>query len=179
MEHVMLDLETLGIQPGSAVVQIGAVDFDLNGNMGEGFNANISPRSCGEAGLTFDPDTICWWMGQPDAARSSVFTKAAPSLRAGIGRFNDWMNHVNGSIVWGNGAGFDNVLLSCAYHKLGMTRPWHYRNDRDMRTLTSLAKLMSIDVPWQRVGTLHVALDDAKTQALWTQKVLMQMKGMF
>ncbi len=178
MKHIMLDLETMGTKPGSAITQIGAVDFDLDGNMGEGFSVNISLRSCGAHGLTFDPDTIGWWMGQDDAARRSVFEGAKHDLKQALKMFANYVKGVKGQFMWGNGSTFDNVLLTCAYEKVATDRPWHFRDDRDMRTVRSLGKMMGIDVDslWQRVGTAHVALDDAKTQARYVQSIMMQMR---
>lgn len=176
MKHIMMDLETMGTSPGSAITQIGAVDFDLEGGMGEGIKINISLRSCGAYGLTFDPDTIGWWMKQEDAARRSVFEGPKYDLPRALVKFANYVQHVKGKFMWGNGATFDNVLLTCAYDKVSTDRPWHFRDDRDMRTVTSLAKMMGIEVPWERIGVAHDALDDAKTQALWTQRVLMKMR---
>ena len=176
MKHIMLDLETMGTKPGSAITQIGAVDFDLEGGMGEGFSVNISLRSCGEHGMTFDPDTIGWWMKQEEAARRAVFEGAKYDLKRGLQTFAKYVRDVEGQFMWGNGAGFDNVLLACAYDKIALDRPWKFWDDRDMRTVVSLAKMMGIDVPWERVGVAHVALDDAKTQALYVQRVLKEMR---
>lgn len=176
MKHIMLDLETMGTKPGSAITQIGAVDFDLEGNMGGGFSVNISLRGNADCGLTFDPDTIGWWLDDDRAeARRSVFKGPSHDLKRGLQMFSKYVKDVKGQFMWGNGATFDNVLLTCAYDKVPTDRPWHFRDDRDMRTVVSLVKMMGIDVPWTRVGVAHVALDDAKTQALYVQRAL---KGM-
>ena len=58
---VMIDLETLGIQPGSVIRSIGAVVFDpVTNTLGSTFYQNICADSCKKAGLTTDPDTIKW-----------------------------------------------------------------------------------------------------------------------
>ena len=53
---------------------------------------------------------------------------------------------------------------------LGMSRLWHYRQDRDMRTIMDLIPrdiLKEIKDKYPREGTHHNALDDAKSQAIW------------
>ncbi len=61
MNHLMLDLETWGTAPGSALRSIGAVFFDLDGKTGETFYRNIDKQSCLDAGLKIDPATVSWW----------------------------------------------------------------------------------------------------------------------
>ena len=63
--------------------------------------------------------------------------------------------------VWSNGAGFDNVVLSSAFRRIGMEQPWPFRNDRCYRTM----KAQHPEVKMQRVGTHHNAVDDAESQA--------------
>lgn len=63
--------------------------------------------------------------------------------------------------VWGNGAAFDNVILASAYRRVTAGTPWQYWNDRCYRTV----KALHPDVPMQRTGDHHNALDDAISQA--------------
>ena len=63
--------------------------------------------------------------------------------------------------VWGNGASFDNVILSESYYRAAILRPWPFWKDRCYRTI----KTIYPDVELVRSGTHHNALDDARTQA--------------
>lgn len=63
--------------------------------------------------------------------------------------------------IWGNGADFDNVILASVYKRIGMEQPWLYRNNRCYRTL----KALHPEIPIERVGTHHNAVDDAESQA--------------
>ncbi len=67
--NIMLDLETMGNTPTSAIIAIGAVRFDkkIKGK----FYGVIDLESCLEDGLTVDASTIMWWMQQSDAARKA------------------------------------------------------------------------------------------------------------
>ena len=169
MKNVMLDLETMGTHVGAAVVAIGAVEFD-GARLGREFYNAVSLASCLEAGLTVDGDTVSWWLEQSDAARGALLTHRV-TLEAALNGFSKWLP--KNTCVWGNGATFDNVLLTEAYRRAGINRPWHYRNDRDMRTYVFTAKGMGIDVSKLVTyeGDKHNALDDARNQARLVQAI--------
>ena len=157
--NIMLDLETLGICPGSVILSIGAVEFDMSGIHRE-FYTNIDSMSSQDAGCTIDASTVKWWMLQSSTARAALFV-APTQLDIALDSFTEWLPDTLGGI-WGNGANFDNVLLVKAYRILGKTAPWSFRKDRCYRTIKSLAP----DISLKRVGTHHNSLNDAKTQAL-------------
>lgn len=160
--HVMLDLETMGTTPGSAIVAIGAVRFDPEtgtvGGDGREFYTAVDLASCLEAGLTVDGGTVLWWLEQEDAARRALFTAPTP-LRVALEDFAGWCPE--DCQMWGNGAAFDNVILAAAYKALDRRQPWAFWNDRCYRTMKALSSVASPKF----AGTRHNALDDAKHQA--------------
>jgi exodeoxyribonuclease VIII len=160
----MVDLETLGNGSNAVIIALGAVEFG-NGQLGREFYMNIDPQSCVDAGLKMDVSTVMWWMQQSDQARAA-FKKPGAPLELVLCEFSSWFP--SGSVLWGNGATFDNVILDNAYKALNGKRPWHYTKDRCYRTLKNLRP----DVTQERVGTHHNALDDAKFQALHAIKIM-------
>ncbi len=56
-------------------------------------------------------------------------------------------------------------LLREAYELVDMECPWHYRDDRDMRTIVGLADTWDITSNIEFEGTRHHALNDAVYQA--------------
>lgn len=65
MNHLMVDLETMGNGPYAPVISIGAVFFDLKtGETGEDFSVNISLESSMRYRARPDASTILWWMEQ-------------------------------------------------------------------------------------------------------------------
>jgi len=154
----MLDLETLGNKPGSVIVAIGAVKFG-NREILDSFYERIDAASCLHLGLRLDISTVLWWMRQNDAARHEI-TQPGSNLIEVLMRFSAWLGDPDAE-VWGNGASFDNVLLSDAYDHAQLPRPWKYYNDRCYRTVKNLHPA----VVMARRGTHHNALDDAKSQA--------------
>jgi hypothetical protein len=170
MTHVMLDLETWGTGPGSALRSIGACVFDpelgygsLSDDSHDIFYANIDRASCEAEGLTIDPDTVFWWSQQSDEAQAALLTEPQP-LRIVIAEFKIWWFQRGAKFVWSNGASFDEVLWRAACEKVGVRPPWHYRNVRDTRTIWDVAGIDPKNI--QRSGTKHNALTDARHQAL-------------
>lgn len=161
----MVDIETFGQTPGSIITSIGAVLFDENQSYPDvAYYQRVCPKSCMEIGLTFDPETVQWWLRQSDEARSEMTNKDRLPIKEALVLLNQFFAQVPRRMlcVWGNGASFDNTLLPAAYRACGMPQPWEFWNDRCYRTM----KNMFPKVPLQkRLGTHHNALDDAVTQA--------------
>lgn len=160
--HIMLDLETLGTSPGSVITSIGAVRFVNTGWRSllrrSTFQRTVDIQSCIDAGLTVDADTIKWWMEQPDEARMQ-FQNTGQSLEGALRSLARWMDKPDE--IWGNGSDFDNSILASAYKTVGMPYPWKGLVHRCYRTI----KKQHPEILLERVGTHHVAVDDAKSQA--------------
>jgi len=160
--HIMVDLETMGATPGSAIISLGAVAFDpVAGTLGEEFYRVISLRSCDRAGLTIEPDTVLWWLRQSDAARAQLASPDAETLADVLGWFAAWWRRQRGQFIWGHGANFDEPLLSWAFRAAHVAVPWKYWDARCTRTLFALTG----ERPDRDKGVHHNALDDAKAQA--------------
>ena len=158
MKHIMLDLETLGNNPNSVIVAIGAVAFDSNGITDE-FYCAVDSESCVQSGLTMDASTVEWWMEQSVEARAVFADENKVSIQQALLNFSEFCG--KDDFVWGNGASFDNVILSNAYKKCRLPQPWMFWNDRCYRTIKSIYRNLAL----QRIGTYHNALHDAESQA--------------
>ncbi len=167
MNHIMLDLETMGTGPNAAIVAIGAVEFELTkagGQLGDSFYQCISLESAMAEGGQVDAGTVLWWLKQSDAARA-MFAQPAFVHGVALVGFSKWMTkrgETKNMRVWGNGASFDNVILASAYRRAGLQLPWNSFNDRCYRTVKSMHPAAPAI---QRTGTHHNALDDAINQA--------------
>ena len=141
--HIMIDIETLGTEPGSVITQIGAVAFFADHNAPfELFRIDILAQSCVDLGLTMSPATIAWWMQQGDEARKSMELgmRGGRTVKAALLELDQWIEQYAGphTKVWGNGASFDLVLLRSAYKVCDMTPPWSYRQEMCFRTVRGL-----------------------------------------
>jgi DNA polymerase III epsilon subunit-like protein len=169
---ISFDLETLGVDPGCVITQIGACAFDVDDPIAERqqFNTFVDPQSCLDLGMTIKWTTIAWWLVQPEAARNAMITKDTQHISLALTELSRWIAAVADPklvCVWGHGATFDISLLEDAYRRCHLPVPWFYRNVRDLRTLRALAPdSLVLTAP---SGTLnaHVAVDDAIMQADW------------
>lgn len=73
MNHLMIDLETMGSGPYAPIISIGAVFFDPNaGAIGDDFQVNVSLESSMRFRARPDASTILWWMEQGEDARKAL-----------------------------------------------------------------------------------------------------------
>lgn len=168
MIDIMADIETLSVKSNAAIMAIGAVKFDpVARQIIDRFYSRVDPQSCIDVGLAVDSSTIQWWLKQSEEARSQFYDKLPP-LRDALNGFAYWLrsdDKLDKKIsyrVWGNGATFDNVILTNAYKSMGMERPWDYMGDRCYRTIKSLFP----QIRPRDYGTAHRADHDAEAQAL-------------
>lgn len=170
MNHVMVDLETLGTTPGCPILSIGAVRFDPETNsLGEEFYTNVDLQDCLSSGLKIDGATFYWWLQQSLSARVSLSDKRL-SLFDALVTLGDFID--TGQQIWAHGASFDLAVLSSAYATLNISKPWDFRNERDTRTILDLA---SMRMP--QIENAHHALADAKSQAITIMKALRSLKS--
>ena len=171
----MLDLETLGNKPGSVIGAIGAVTFG-DGKIISEFYQRVDAQSCIDAGLKMDVSTVMWWLAQGGEARAEM-VKEGFALQEILRWFSQRLAEASPDpedvVLWGNGAAFDNVLLAAAYDACRRDRPWKCWNDRCYRTVKALFPA----VPFQRVGTHHNALDDARSQAMHLMAIRQHAEG--
>lgn len=155
-DRVMVDIETLGLEPGCAILSIGAVRFDADG-VGDEFYQSVDLQSCQDAGLTIDAGTLDWWLGQDDAI-TGVLTGGL-NLDATLVGFTEFYGLAEE--IWANSPSFDCEILEAAYAAVGREEPWGFRDERCVRTLRSLPGAVDVEMD----GEEHHALDDAKQQA--------------
>jgi len=157
MKRVMLDIETLGTDPGAAILSVGACTFDTDG-VGETLHRSVGLQHCEAAGLEIDAETLQWWLDQDDAAAVDLITTGAPlaTVLENLTAFCDGADE-----VWANSPKFDGAILEAAYGALDWPTPWEFYELRDVRTVRQLPGAVELE----QEGTEHDALDDAVHQA--------------
>jgi len=74
MTDHMIDLESLGLGPRAAVMEIACVSFDINlsgeGQLHQVFQADVDATSCLRYWGEIDPATVDWWKEQDCPMRS-------------------------------------------------------------------------------------------------------------
>lgn len=169
--RVMVDLETTGRYAGCGILSIGACTFGHHGERKQ-FYVRIDPDSNLIYGLANDADTMAWWAKQPTQTYQEAWGGKMNLVEA-LENFAHWLEELAGDgntvELWGNGADFDNAILTYAYAACDMQQPWNFRNSRCFRTLKALFPEVQ---PPHSLGTHHVAIDDAIYQADHAEAIL-------
>jgi hypothetical protein len=192
MNHVMLDLETLGVGSDACILSIGAVRFDpYTGKVREELYMPVSDRTG-----KIDLDTVKWWSKQDQGVFREAFVGCDDSLaspRVVIDAFIKFCGayqydpddlvvgddthsdpfYVPGpthlppaNYLWSNAPTFDETILRSFFSRYGVANkfPIHFRGSRDYRTMLALARDAGYEQPVYPQGG-HNALVDAKYQA--------------
>jgi hypothetical protein len=188
MKHVMVDLETMGTEPYSVIIQVGLAEFDpyeadTTKVIKNSMELTVDPISQVKAGLRMDPDTVMWWMQDAqDEARKLWMKQIKFDMRLTMEGVRDWLKHVETEgdnkpfnefksiMMWSNGADFDVPRLSEFYKVGGEPTPWNFRNVRCFRTLKALDRAKTFMPP--DIGVKHTALADALHQAFWANNII-------
>lgn len=165
-----IDLETLSTQPNAIIISLGAVAFNLDEidlledleSESRTFHCYFELNDQLHRGRIMDPDTIMWWMKQNTTARFAIAEAARVHVVTGLSAFTEQCKTWGVTRFWGNGAGFDNVILRNMYEAYGLLCPMKFYNDMDLRTIKMLADYDGKDLTR---GTKHDALADAAFQA--------------
>lgn len=189
---IMLDIETFGTGNNAAIVQIGAVAFNADGdngslftnspsllrNVGQGFRMNIDLGQSKSPG-SIDAGAVRFWLQQSDEARASILEPGVPlgeALRAFAGWIEQVGNGRHNVRLWSNGPTFDETIVRSAFERYGFDFPVSFRGSRCCRTMMDLAEQYGYNrrqaAAEGREGLVqHDGLSDAVFQA---RSVIMQ-----
>lgn len=159
MRNVMIDIETLGLVPGSVILSIAAVAFDqVNDDVI--FDASISVSDSIDCEMEVDDKTVEWHR----EIGGHALKERDRHYRSLVDALCDFSWAVSSDdIVWANSPSFDVVLIEAAYRTVDRPSPFFYRNLRDLRTALAANPLFDPkSVPF--VGQPHDPVDDCRHQ---------------
>ena len=168
--HAMIDLETLGVEPDSVVVTLGAIKFDpfteTEPHTPLYVRADIEEQT-EKFGRNIDDNTLAWWSKQPQTIQDEAFgdEHERSSVKHILKKLNKWC--VGLDYIWCQGPTFDFVILQDLYKNAETPVPWNYWQIRDSRTLF---KMMPQDPRRAIQEQLHNALADCYYQAKCVQQ---------
>lgn len=174
MQDIMLDIETMGTSSNAAIFSIGACYFDITtGEIGRTFERLIDLRSSEHFGH-IDADTVMFWMRQSDEARAKLNEIEGGGIKQVLSHFANFLGDSGNLTVWGNGCGFDNVVLRNALQATETDCDMPFWNDRDVRTIVDLGRrILDFDPKhdMEFEGVKHSALADAIHQAKYVSAI--------
>jgi hypothetical protein len=187
-EHLMLDLETLGLLANCAILSVGLVPFmEVNPEAklvrryseeeqkSGSFYTILSQKS--QVLRETNAQTLSWWKNQSPEARK-VLEASANSTKPVSHSCWDILEYMSGRkecqetgnerylVIWGNGAAFDNAALKSLigiYHPEDLSKVWNYKLDGCYRTVLAAYKSLEGQKP-APLGVEHNALDDCYSQ---------------
>lgn len=175
MFDVMIDIETLDTAPTASILSVAAVRFNPGGptgNIGETFHYHVDINSNFAANRTVSGPTLLWWLSQSQEAREAVVNAPTYPLPNVLHMLSDFITP--NDRVWGNGAAFDNVILTHAYRSLNIPAPWSFRSDMCFRTIKEMFG-REVEKPLFK-GLRHDALSDAIYQVTHLQLIFEKMR---
>lgn len=169
-KHCMVDLETLGTNSCSPIIQIGLVFFTIEGIQTQSL-LTIDFDDALKYGKA-DGSTIKWWLQQSKTAQETLFQNPRP-INEAADIVEKLILAQNPNRFWSH-ATFDFPILNSMFLALGRKSPIPFRISNDLRTLEYF---VGNDIEWEkRDGVYHNALDDATYQAKHAIKMLRRMK---
>lgn len=169
-EHVMMDLETLSTAKNAAIIEIGLVRFNLNGEIEDAIKIPVNPMSSIRYGLDVQSETLGWWAGQDEKVQRKVLVNSFSKgldLKDALIQMNQFLSTSKKVYLWGNGVFSDNVWIDNAMESCGLKPAYTFRSHMCVRTIATLFKgLLARDFKKEIefAGSQHDSIDDAKHQ---------------
>jgi len=139
MKHAMIDIETMGTNPGAVIISLAAVQFEpgVPESVGASFKMNFALQDSISYGFRIEADTLLWWLKQKPEILSKQLDET-DLVSTVLGKFSSFLIFNKIEYVWGNSASFDCGLLAAYYRRLKLPVPFSHWNERCYRTLINL-----------------------------------------
>lgn len=182
--HIILDLETLGVETDAIVTQVSGAEFSLEtGEISNVFNELLDFDSIDE--LRADIGTLRFWLRNEHNAE--MFKNIIKRDNGGVSekelwrKFSQWLSGIVASNedkdvkIWGNGIGFDVEKVKFNVKKHHQPWPLNYANERDVRTFVDLATMITNQDDYSFKKSItndnpHDALADIEWEAAYLSK---------
>lgn len=160
--HLMVDIETLGICATSIVLSVGIVVFDDEYNIIDKKLYVLDKKEQIKMGRTFNKDTLDFWNKQPDQSKEQFKTKHLYSIDEFKKDLYSFVSKYDIDLVWSTAPNLDIACIQTLFEidKNGSSLiPWNYNKIRDVRTVRDYLRTYP-----KREGIYHNALDDCLYQ---------------
>lgn len=173
---LMVDCETFSTRYDAAIAQIAAIKFNRHHDDRELFEnifANgredlLDPDRFFNIPIVpdmghIDPDTVMWWLKQTELARKAIYEATLGEADA-LTQFANWIGSTRGMKIWANSPSADCVWLDTAHGRHGMSTPWDFKSEHDVRTVKTLARDISGKSikNWKLEGSHNALIDCCK-----------------
>lgn len=177
--HVMVDLETLGIQHNSVILTLGAIRFnpwenyspDLENIINcDCFYRRIDTSSFDAFNHSIDQRTLEWWNRQNADVQAEVFAEDdRHPITEVLADFRRWAGEPD--TAWANGICFDVTIIDYFSRETKQAEPWRWQIIRDARTVYSLCP----NIKRVKYDDAHNAMVDCYAQSIQLQQCFKQL----
>lgn len=177
-DSAMLDLETLGLNLGSGIIQIGVVFFDPDaGETSPIASYSIAANADQDGNDIVDPDTVAWWKDTDEALFDRLMEESGRAVSIGnaIRQLRDLFELHRPECVWAKRPAFDIAQLNLRMQALGIDPFWKFYKVFDCATVTeTIRRLTGVKPVSARDPSLpaHDAQADAIYQVRHLQRCL-------
>ncbi len=168
---IMLDLETVGTEPGCVIVSMAARSFVPGRGTdaaGASFETTLEIEAQTKRGLVLEGGSFEWWLVQSREAFEDSFSLQKHPVHAFM-EFNEFWNTEGGLVLWAQGQDFDGPILRKAMQHCDIKPAWMFYQQRDTRTFYDVARMRGgfnyRSVPrLSTTGVAHSAMADVNHQ---------------
>ncbi len=178
---LMIDIETMGTNPGEMIISISVVPFNIETGYVDGvhtFEKFVDIEN--ETKLKVNPKTAVWWLKQDKEAINTILNAQTYPTVEVLRKFQYYMKGFVGRLplgkdgnvqyrIWGNSARFDLGMLEYAYKVYDLEAPWNFLFERDVRTLVEFAPHIKKETKFE--GIRHNGLSDCYHQIKYCTKI--------
>jgi len=172
--HLMIDIETLGLRTDALVFEIGLAVWNVDTQgMVMSYAATIDPRS--QPDRDVDPKTLHWWEGRgyPNHHQDlSGFNETNLDLEEALDRVRNCYKQYQCRCVWSKGPEFDIAILEHAWRQYDQYPPWPYASRRCARTVMALTPVLAPETTAIVNDAPHNPRADAVYQSVLCQQAL-------
>lgn len=164
----MIDIETLGTDPDSVILTVGAVKFDPYTLREPAQKTNWKLDADEQFGLgrQASESTLEWWAKQDPEIQARAFSEEGRiTIDRFFAEFNKYVMGVKN--IWCQGPQFDMVMIEDLYRQKKHHTSWKYWQVNDSRTIFNM---MPADPRKAIQVEAHDAAEDAYWQAVCVQK---------
>lgn len=184
---LMLDIETLGTDSDTTLIQLACVAFDIRtGSIVSEFNEFIDIGQTKDLKVT--GSTIKWWLKTDSTLFKSLIERGSLSEREVFARFHNWMKGLQETYslyAWGNGLLFDLAIIKTKLTQYGFSYPISFKTERDVRTIVDLycakkgiTEKQFKDIHKSNDLVVHNGLDDCKFQIRFVVEAYKDLVGL-
>jgi len=151
--YIVMDLETMGINPHTPIMQIGACVLDIDNRRGSWkihddlFQEHLSLSENMASGRTPDASTIMWWIGQSAEARTALVNgnnNATLTLEALMHKFVAWYQTYNQTNKTAK-----KILPRIVFAAIHQANPFDFKLEHHVASHDAIYEAIEIALAWQ------------------------------